>query len=413
MNKLMIFCILLLAAVATGCDKKDSPNPESKQLKSVTLVYAVNNNNLSNDLKENERQMLEAMATVDEQQFSLLVYRYDSASGSGLYRVVKKNGIPDWELVKRYDNSVLSVDEGRIREVILDASKYAVAGKAEFNMFFWGHGNGWIWPDKYPAAILPSVSSGSSESQLQPSVADVPEVTGFGGEYADATHTSTVYIDLDKLAEAIPDNLCHTIWFDCCYMGSVEVAYQLRNKCRFMVAYPTEIMGEGLPYNKILPELLTDEPDYEAACEALFNYYDQKNEPVTVALYNMAAIERLAGLCRKIFALGEIRPSTSSLQNYSRLGSNTYFYDFGQYMVEYAKANCSDEMKLADLMSDFMDIYEDFALLGYASDSDFRGQEIKVYTGMSIHNFQNVNSARENYYRTLDWFKITRPAPVF
>ena len=51
----------------------------------------------------------------------------------------------------------------------------------------------------------------------------LPEVYAFGGEYVEEDNVrNTVYIDLDQLADAIPDGKFDMIWFDCCYMSCIE-----------------------------------------------------------------------------------------------------------------------------------------------------------------------------------------------
>lgn len=364
----------------------------------MTLVYAVNRNNLSYDLAVNEDQMLMAMRNIDPDVYKLLVYKFTS-DGPGLFEVRKNGEDLEFSLLKRYDKSIFSIEKERVSEVLGDA--LAFYPDVESNLFFWGHGLGWVNPNKYSDRVERVTS------------ATIPELYGFGGEYIyeDDIKIKTDYIDLDELAAAIPDGKFDMIWFDCCYMSSIEVAYQLKDKCDIYVAYPTEIMAEGLPYNLVLPKILGNMPDRVGAARAMYEYYVGKNypDPVTIAVMDMSSIESVADAVRNIVFSGEERPSVSNLQNYSRL-KNTPYYDFGQYYREYVNANRSSFSSVADadgILKDLNTAISKFVIYSAASDTDFSGRPINKnnFSGVSVHNFLDVDSPRDGYYRKLDWYK--------
>ena len=37
-------------------------------------------------------------------------------------------------------------------------------------------------------------------------------------------------MEIDALADALPDNVAEYIWFDVCLMGCIEGLYEMRNK---------------------------------------------------------------------------------------------------------------------------------------------------------------------------------------
>lgn len=409
--------IYLIAVIFTGLSLSScEDSPKYKAVRQMTLVYAVNNNNLSADLTANESQMLKAMQDVDPEVYKLLVYKYTS-DGPALYEVSNDgNGGREFVRIKEYDNTVLSASAERLGDVIEDALQ--LYPDVESSLFFWGHGNGWVNPNKYSNSVSPSSSSTENtvlshtltysyeDADFTPSVA-LPEAQSFGGEYYyDNGTRKSEYIDIDLLADAIPDNTFDLIWFDCCYMSSIEVAYQLRNKCSTMVAYPTEIMAEGLPYNKVLPNVIGPGRNIRNAANALYEYYTGKStpEPVTVAVMNMNKIGAVAEAARGIFTLGDVRPSVSNMQNYSRFYGTPY-YDFGQYLREYASANGVSQVETSALEK----ALKEFVVYSAASDVDFTypvGKPIlpENYSGLSIHPYNGVNTYREDFYRTLDWF---------
>jgi hypothetical protein len=62
---------------------------------------------------------------------------------------------------------------------------------------------------------------------------------------------------------------------DACLMGSVEVAYELRNKADFIIASPTEVIYMGYPYDRIIPELTRKQPDLKKVASDYFNFYNE------------------------------------------------------------------------------------------------------------------------------------------
>lgn len=414
MKQLYLFLTVCMTFLLSGCREDPKPDPQPKEVKQMTIVYAVNHNNLSSDLVANENQMLQAMRNIDADVYKLLVYKYTS-NGPGLYEVRNSNGKCEFTLLKQYDESTLSVSKERISEVLEDALDYYP--NVESNLFFWGHGLGWVNPNKYSNSTINSVSKSVSlytdnEGYLS---GVLPELYGYGGEYVyeDGIRVSTDYLDLDQLAEAIPDHKFEMIWFDCCYMSGIEVAYQLRNKCETFVAYPTEIMAEGLPYDKVIPKIIGSSPDRVGAARALYEYYVGKSTPeaVSVAVMDMSQIEDVAAAANDIFMSGENRPSEGGLQNYSRLRSTPY-YDFGQYLREYANSNAGvNSSESSDLMKEKLkSALDKFVVFSAASEKDFNYPVAKPinkenFSGLSIHNFLNLSSARDDYYRKLDWYQ--------
>jgi hypothetical protein len=62
------------------------------------------------------------------------------------------------------------------------------------------------------------------------------------------------------------------ILFDDCYMSSVEVAYELKEATRFLIASTSEMMAYGMPYATV-GEFLLGSPDYGSLCEGFYDFY--------------------------------------------------------------------------------------------------------------------------------------------
>ncbi|MDE5868782.1 MAG: hypothetical protein K2H18_00995 [Muribaculaceae bacterium] len=392
MNKLVAYLFFLVFFITSCTDSSIGEEPSGRgdtDVKQVTLVYAVNRNSLWDDLTLNTRQMCEGLRNLPEGEYVILLFRTDkegTEESAGLYKAVS-GPKPEFTLIKKYSRDLLSTDPERMKDVIEESLKEK--GKI-YNLFFWGHGMAWTPYFSDHNRTRGGLPNGNVDAL------DIPEMFSFGGD------NNKDWTDIDELEKAVPDNIFETIWFDCCYMSNIETIYQLRNKCKKMVAYPTEIAGTGLPYHLVLPHLLNDPQDLVGASDALYNFYAPKT-PVTVAVMDMTKIEAVAESCRKIYKSGDNRPKSYGLQNYSRSYPNPY-YDFGQFVREYAQANDVEE-----LLPEFNEALNSFVICKMASDRNFDGQIIvkENYSGISTHLYENKNSAKENYYRELDWFKAT------
>jgi hypothetical protein len=204
---------------------------------------------------------------------------------------------------------------------------------------------------------------------------------------------------LDQLAAAIPIGAFSWIYADVCYMGGVEVAYQLRNRCRYFVGYPTEIPGRGMPYELTLPYLCADQVQLAQACQETFDYYDIQtgaNRTFSAVVVDCSYLDQLAATCRLIQANASAQPSLSTLQCYNLNGYH-FLYDFMQYYLEMADMSLGARMQ---------DIYEKTVLYRIATPMIFNKIMIdqENFSGLSTYVLGTSPGVNDNYYRTLDWF---------
>ena len=357
-----------------------TPTPEQPGRKRTILVYAVASNNLVSDFYDDSEEMLDGMKQIDTEEYSLLVYRVFRSGDVALLEATSTDDGMDFTIIKEYDNQTLSTDPRRLTEVIEDAIELRPA--QSYGLFFWAHGSSWE-PEYSQHTPLPL-------NQAQP-----PMLYAYGG---DQTTGVSDWMDIDEMASAIPDNTFDFIWFDNCFMSSIEVIYQLRNKANFMVAYPTEIYSYGAPYESIIPLVMKPEADLTEAAKETFNFYNFQRLACTVAVMDLSKIEAVADACEKAnsnFTLVK----TLDLQKYSRFSYGPYF-DFVQ-LTKRIGANSPDfdETELDRAMADFV-IYK------ACSAKNFSGKEIdpENYSGISAHAYK-VYTTHDEYYRSLDWYK--------
>lgn len=380
--------LAVLLPLLCSCGKDDpepAPTPQQGPARRTVLVYAAAFNSLSSDLGNdmNEMQQGYLSAGADADSCRLLLYRWDYTSElPALWELSRDGKSATWVKLREYDKSQLSTDPARLAQVIDDAA--ALAPARDYGLFLWSHSTGW----------MPARSTGK----------------GFGGDRYSFGDDSSLgsdhagrFMNITDLAGAIPRGRFSFIWADCCHMGGIEVAYELRDRCDRYVAYPTEVISEGLPYQLVLPHLLGPEADIEEAARTFFSYWDQKageKRSATVGVTRTDRLPALAAACRTLMH-GKPAPSTSGVQRYQRrqTGLGPY-YDLLDLCRAYAAGNQADPdyMAVADALHQ---------AVTYAATTD-QFLELRIdparFCGLSTNLYSPADDTAE-FYRTYQWYK--------
>lgn len=401
MKKFIYFLsIIFLTAIVSSCGKDEpkppvnpvpddpsviKPDPENpgsdtEQRRRTILVYAVASNNLASDFNDDCEEMLTGMNGIDNERYTLLLYRVLRSGAVDLLEATFHNTGYEFESIKQYDNKTLSTDPDRLSEVIEDVKSLRPA--EEYGLIFWAHGSSWE-------------PTFSDHNKSQEDVENLPVFYAYGG---DQTTGVTDWMDIDEMARALPDGEFEFIWFDNCFMSSIEVIYQLRNKAKYLAAYPTEIYSFGAPYHSAIPLLMQDKYDLRGALYETFYFYNFQDMACTVALMDLSKIEKVADLCRIAYTDYEL-PDTSGLQVYSRFSYGPYF-DFAQLTKVIAKQNGNFSVYEFEKAMDEFVIYKDCSRLNFSRKPIDPGN----YSGISAHAYK-VYTQNDDYYRSLDWYK--------
>ena len=379
-----------LAILAGGClSSCGDHSPEAKEeIHTTVLLYAVASNNLYSNLIDDKEEILSAAANMNMKGLKMLVYQVTPSDNPSLLELKAfDDGTYDFVSIREYSKDLYSTDPKRISEVINDVRTAYHSNL--YGLVLWSHGTG----------LDPFNSTRASDDTSH------PMLHSFGSDkdnekdsrYADQ-------INIDELADAIPDNLFNFIWFDACYMSGIETIYELRDKCRYFVGYPTEVFTPGMPYDLTLPYFLAEKPDLTGGAEAFFNYYANYSSSTmrvaTVCVVDMEKVESVADYCRLAYA-DTPAPSTSNFLKYTR-GSIGPFYDFGQYTQAMAANN-----EAAPSVEDFKKRMNDMIIYSAATDKDFNYNPIDPdkFSGISCHVFVDNGSEKAEFYKTLDWYR--------
>ena len=234
----------------------------------------------------------------------------------------------------------------------------------------------------------------------------LPPVKSIGQDrISDGNGAGSYEMELTEFDNAIPMHLDY-IFFDCCLMGGIEVAYELRDKCDRILFSPTEVIAEGFDYANMGQKLLGGStPDLEGVCSDYYEYYNShpyggQYRSATVTLVDCIRLEPLADICRSIFsrhrdALDAITPD--DVQGYFTANYH-WFYD----LYDIAAHAGADDTELAELEAAL-----DGCIEYKAATDNFLTFPINVYSGLSMYLPCNGSGYLDANYRELDWNKAT------
>ena len=353
----------------------------------TVLVYMLGSNTLGGFVENNISAMQRAVSNGFLNNGNLLLY------------VDRYNALPTLEQLSLYNNSVkrtvVKTYEDRnsatvdVMSSVIDDMK-ALYPASSYGLILWSHASGW-----YPAYITAEMVTGTT-------------TRSFGDDEGKA-------MNIDDVARAIPDSTFDFILCDACYMGTVEVAYDLRNDCRYYVASPAAIMGGGFPYEKIIGDLFSCEKPVPEnlidVCRSYMTYYQGYFDPyATISLIDMRELDALAHAVGLALKQSTDTLHLSAIQQFSqekgtRVSYQNLFFDLDDY-VSHACADtlaytlfsaCIDRTVLyADatdrFLSNVVGVWQSFL--------------IKQYCGLAAYiPGACADEMIDTYYKSLSWYE--------
>lgn len=348
---------------------------EESPLKDKTiLVYMVADNNLDPFAPDDINEM-ESVWNKDING-NLLVYldRAQSSSPSHpcLFQITSDSGTKVVSPVVKIFREQNSSDKEVIHSVLSYVTKMYPA--SSYGLIFWSHGTGWI-PKEEPVR---SFSDDRGQS-----------------------------INIDELARALPIQY-EFIIFDACYMGAVEVAYELKDKTETLFLSSSEVLSSGYPYEKITPLLFQIPlPRNEIAWEYYRHYQDQKDiysQSATISVIKTREMEKLAVKMREIIVKtpGFLSMDDSLLQEYAlNQELSGLFYDLGHTVYQAYEEGIISE----DLKNEFIQQLNKTVVYKKSTTRFFEILPLDHFSGLSIYLYNKQNTYYNQYYRQLKWYK--------
>lgn len=303
-HRFLTYILLLVAStVAVSCkDKKEEPRPEPTPPHRTVLVYMVADNSLGS-MGYDQADINEMIAGAQAGALNggrLLVYRASQQYTYGAPKLIEIT--PEGEIVtlKEYDAETYSVDPARMEEVLADVERLAPADG--LGLVLWSHANGWLG------------ATPGTENRYK----------AFGDDRGQ-------YMTIQSLGRVLSGRGLDFIYADCCLMGNIETAYELRNATSVFVASPTELGLEGMPYTENLPCLFATVPDMVQAAKNTFEWYSSRSKNCQMTVIDTSALERLAAESRRLWHARTGYPDVTGIQTYVRNGSFCHAYDMEAY----------------------------------------------------------------------------------
>lgn len=395
---LLFIGLTFLAIISSCCSSKDGPEHSVNSI----LIYISAANSLKGYAETSLQDIIDGYLPKSDNKEEILMVFYHTGAGNATLKRYKSSasGEKYEETVMAYGSDFNSSEASGFAQVLADAEAAYPAN--HHTLILWSHATGWL-----PAGYYGSPTDATSSTRFSLDYEDpYSHLVKSGEDLKSFGEDNGSEIDLIDLANALPHHY-DLILFDCCLMGGIEVAYQLKEKCDYIIFSPTEILAEGFPYNIIIEKLFLYPPynNTEGMTMVCQDYYDLYNSysgimrSATVSLVDCSALDGLANICKGIYDSHYDRLdtlNTSYIQQYYR-GNHPWFFDLGDYV------NALSDSAEYESFQKAMSLAVPFKL---ATDI-FLNISITSYSGLSTYipnnNYTNLNS----YYRTLEWAKAS------
>lgn len=397
--------MLLMTALLmlSSCFRKDKVD---STINRTVLIYIGADNNLSNIANSNIYSMNSSISNgMDNDRLLVFVDRVDAVPALLHIHNFKIDTIAKYPDMDTSDPMVL-------KEVI----DYVIKNwKSEcYGLVMWSHGTGWL-PTRQLHYVAPNMNyvqsrdGGTAYEQVNAERGNpFAQTKTFSWENKAGQVPSYSCMELQDMADAIPDGVFDFIVFDACYMGNVEVAYALRNKADYFVSSCYEIVSYGFPYHIVTRDLLNG--SLIKACTEFHTYYNSMSgweKMAGVSLVKTSELDSLARCFKKIvndYSDTIPKMDVSKLQCFDRF-YNHVFYDLLDFVEK-----LDTEKKY---ITEFRLQMERCVPFKISTSSIFPGdrEEIKVnsYCGLSVYiplsryELAGLNSD----YRKTEWSRDT------
>lgn len=387
-------------ALLCSCDNESEilssplPEPIPEMGARTVLAYVAADNTLNSFSTIDIKEMLEGMEKVDTRQNNLLVYVDHYNASPQLIRICRDltDKIILDTLVTYTNTPRNSVGVTEMKEVLSYVFEKFPADSHGFVM--WSHGDGWLpFSSINTRWIGQDTDKGSKDKRLN-------------------------IDDLRTVLESQPKKFDY-VFFDACYMQSIEVAYELRHCADYFIGSPTEIPGPGAPYQKVVPFLFAKNDAAIGIAAAYFDYYNSLYNDgvgisnnkwtggVSIAVLQSNKLEALADASRKIPFYSTANIDVNAILCYDRLRDRNY-YD----MAELAKSLTTDESSYQHWEAIYKAavVYAETTERNYNTYSSGSGQMVSMtgFTGVSTYILTSSSSFQNTYYKTLAWYADSR-----
>ncbi len=208
-------------------------------------------NSLASYTDSDMREMLTGISSIPL-DCNLVVYMDDTTMPC-IYTFGAQTGKELWETLPEQNSCDSLTFQKTLDKIIKDFPA------EHYGLVMWSHGSGWI----------PSVSRAPQHNGPHKTI-------GIDNNFNSCSDMGSE-LDIPVMRRMLEKLGVHWdyIFFDACFMQCVEVDYELRNVCDYVIGSPAEIPGEGAPYHLIMSSLFADNNAAESICRTY--YADNEN----------------------------------------------------------------------------------------------------------------------------------------
>lgn len=409
MRRLKSLLILLPALLLAACNGIDRPYEGTYE--KVLIYVGLGYNNLSTNLLKNLSDMQEGVLPGTASNCAIVALCHNTATPGDyetdnppqLIRVLRgPGGKPVLDTLKSYDNMVRSPSKESLRTALQDIR--SLFPSRSYGMLFSSHGTGWIPAGYVSGSEASSIRQWSRSEEVRDSGVIWPATKAIGNQY-DGSAKYARWLELDDFVDAIPMKLDYLI-LDACLMGTVEVAWAVRDVCRYLMASPTEILTDGMIYDTLSWDMLSGaQADLRTYCEEYFAYYDNETgsrRSGTVALVDCSQLDQLADAFAPIVDAHREAISgclTHAQRYYYSSSSLRFYYD----LRDFAVCLGATDAELARL-----DAALAAAIPYHAETPNFFDLPLERCCGLSVYIPDPFRVKLNTYYSTLGWNQAVR-----
>lgn len=332
-KSIRIFTFVLLVFFTSGIfvSCRDYENEEENKFNPQLTIFIHQpttkgaNPDLTSYMNTDLKEVDEAIKNGLSKKANVIYFRSDLSMGNLYKKELTKDSdgkpVVTDKLLKQYP--IVETDYTTLSGLKRILSDVVAVGKTEkYGMIIGSHADGWIPTIEDKSSRTTASNKGIMKSFGQ----------GYHGDY-DTTY-ETLGMAIDEIGKQF-----EFILLDNCYSQNIEVAYDLRNACKYLIGSVTEIGAAGQNYKECLP-LLAD-ANYKAVCENYYNLYkDAPNwKSATLSVIDCSYLREMAILMKQINESKTNTVDRSAVQVLDGYDHSDYkyniFYDLGDYVNHY------------------------------------------------------------------------------
>lgn len=404
MRQIKALSLLLGILLIAGCGRINKPFEGTYD--QVFIYCGLGYNNLSGMLENNLLELKTDVLPGLSQDKAILAFCHNTAISGNylkenppcLMRIYRgEDGLPVTDTLQVYNDISVSASKETLRRVLEDVRTKFPARR--YGLLVSSHGTGWI-PGNYNS----SSEKSSVRSIVRQPETPWPETKAIGNQYL-GSRTRAQWIELSDFVDAIPMKMEYII-LDTCLSGCVEVAYELKDLCNYLVLSPTEILTDGMRYSHLSSQFFSgEEPDLLQFCEDYYTYYNGRSGSTragTITLVDCSKLDALADAFASIVSAHREDLDIKLAESVQR-----YYYDSSDLRFYYDLEDLVDHLNVTQAESARFRAALEACIPYHAETPAFFDLLLERCCGLSVYIPDPLRTKLNAHYKTLSWNKKT------